>query len=212
MKKLIAMLLVLIMVLSLVPMSASARSWKDYTDVELGKDGKWYGVKDGKTPVALTDAEVEAYLAYVAYEDHPHPDDTDAHTFNGYGFNTKYHWLECACGCKISMERHVDPLDTTDDTCTCGYHFSDNAELVVLWLEGAFPITDFNKDVHEYTINAHTYMDFKEVKISTFTYDSEATVEYPEDLTLKEGENVFEIKVTAENKKVTEVYTVTVVK
>ena len=57
-----------------------------------------------------------------------------------------------------------------------------------------------------------TYKDIKEIKISTNTFDSEATVELPEDLTLKEGENKFEIKVTAENKKVTKVYTVIVTK
>ena len=41
----------------------------------------------------------------------------------------------------------------------------------------------------------------KEIKIVTSTYDSQATVELPEDLTLKEGENKFEVKVTAENQK-----------
>ena len=138
--------------------------------------------------------------------------DPNVHTFSGYGFDTKYHWLECACGCKISMERHVDPKSTTDDVCTCGYKFSDNADLSVLWIDGAFPINNFNKDVTEYEVKAHTYKEFKEAKISTFTYDSEATVEYPKDLTLKAGKNVFEIKVTAENQKVTKTYTVTVVK
>ena len=50
--------------------------------------------------------------------------------------------------------------------------------------------------------------DVKEIKVSTRTFDSEATVELPEDLTLKEGENKFDIKVTSENQKVTKVYTV----
>ena len=99
-----------------------------------------------------------------------------------------------------------------DSICTCGYKFSDNADLSVLWIDGAFPIKNFKKDVTEYEVKAHTYKDFEEVKFSTFTYDSEATVEYPEDLSLKAGKNVFEIKVTSENLKVTKTYTVTVVK
>ena len=111
------------------------------------------------------------------------------------------------------MERHVDPKNTTDDTCVCGYHFSDDADLVTLWLDGCLGLEDFRKDVYEYETKAYTYKDVQKIKrIATRTHDSQATVELPEDLTLKEGENKFEIKVTAENQKVTNIYTVTVIK
>ena len=125
----------------------------------------------------------------------------------GYASNAKYHWLECPCGCKISMEPHVDPKDAVGDYCTCGYHFSDNADLVTLWVDGCPPIKKFDKNTTEYKLDAYTYKDVKEIKVSTRTYDSEATVELPEDLTLKEGENKFEVKVVAENQKNSKIYT-----
>ena len=59
---------------------------------------------------------------------------------------------------------------------------------------------------------AYTYKDVKEVKISTRTADSQATVELPEDLTLKEGTNVIPVKVIAENQKNTKTYTLTIIK
>lgn len=110
------------------------------------------------------------------------------------------------------MEPHVDPKDAKDDYCTCGYHFSDNADLVTLWINGCPPIKNFNKNTTEYKLNAYTYKDVKQIKISSRTFDSEATVELPEDLTLKEGSNTFEIKVVAQNQKVTKTYTVTITK
>ena len=64
----------------------------------------------------------------------------------------------------------------------------------------------------QYKLNAYTYKDVKEIQISTRTFDSEATVELPEDLTLKAGENKFEVKVTAENQKVTKIYTLIITK
>jgi hypothetical protein len=137
----------------------------------------------------------------------------DMHTYDGgYGYNTDYHWIECICGCKISVTPHVNPKDAKDDYCVCGYHFSDDADLVVLWIDGCPGIKNFNKNTTEYELNAYTYKDVKEIRIVTKTNDSEATVELPEDLTLKAGKNTFEVKVTAENQKVTKTYTVTVVK
>ena len=135
-----------------------------------------------------------------------------AHEFGGYDCDTKYHWKECACGVKIGMEPHVDPLDTDDNYCICGYHFSDNADLVTLWVKGCPGIKYFNKNKTEYKLNAYTYKDVKEIKVATTTFDSEATVELPEDLTLKDGENKFEVKVTSENQKVTKVYTLNITK
>lgn len=221
MKKLFAMLLALTLLLSLVPMTAAADSWWDYQGFKPSGNGSEnvIGILANGEQVEMTPEDFDRlyneYSSYLATHKEMRKaamHDPNKHSFNGYGSNAKYHWLECACGCKIGMEPHVDPLKAENDTCICGYQFSDNADLVVLWIDGAFPIKNFKKDVTEYEVKAHTYKDFKEVKISTFTHDSEATVEYPEDLTLKEGKNVFEIKVTSENQKVTKTYTVTVVK
>ena len=191
MKKMLSFLLALLMVISLLPVMASA--------------------KTGNAPEAISGGpgtnEPEKSAPIPVYYHDP-----NAHDYDGYGCNTKYHWKLCACGCKISVEPHVDPKDAKDDYCICGYHFSDDADLVVLWIDGCPGIKKFDKDTTEYKLNAHTYKDVKEIRIVTKTNDSEATVELPEDLTLKSGENKFEIKVTSENQKVTKIYTVTVVK
>ena len=82
----------------------------------------------------------------------------------------------------------------------------------MLFRSGCPPIKGFNKNKTEYTLNAYTYKDVKSVKISTRTFDSQATVELPEDLTLKTGTNTIPVKVTAENQKATKTYTLTIVK
>lgn len=219
MKKIFALLLALTLLVSLIPMSVAADAWTDYASFKPINADKYLATKHtGETTEITTEhfeelmADYGAYLAYLEEQYKAAAHEPNNHSYNGYGSDTKYHWLQCACGCKISEELHIDPKNAPNDMCFCGYKFSDNADLTVLWIEGAFPIKNFNKDVTEYEVKAHTYKDFKEVKISTFTHDSEATVEYPSDLTLKDGKNVYEIKVTSENQKVTKVYTVTVVK
>lgn len=150
-------------------------------------------------------------LAVVAEEEDPANHEPEKHILSDQ-YNTKYHWQECPCGCKFGVEPHIDPKDAVDDYCTCGYHFSDNADLVTLWVKGCAPIEDFNKNKTEYTLHTYTYKDVKSVKISTRTFDSEATVELPEDLTLKEGSNTIPVKVISENQKVTKTYTLTIIK
>ncbi len=211
MKKLISMILVLVLLCSLIPMSAMAAT-EEVKYYLKGEDGKWYELIEDKVGPLVTDKELidaldkswNEYMASLNTVPVHGPMDHEL----GWNCNTKYHWKECACGARFGEELHVDPLDTEDDYCVCGYHFSDNADLVTLWIKGCPPIKDFNKNKTEYTLNAYTYKDVKEIKISKRTFDVGATVELPEDLTLKEGENKFEIKVTAENKKVTKVYTI----
>jgi len=220
MKKLISLLLVLLLVLSILPMAAFAegdsdagkKSWYSYKNIFVDKDGKHYGWNDSMDNMEpLSDEAVKEYKAHLAAQDKKPVHDPDEHSY-GWAWDLKYHWLQCACGCKIGMEPHVDPLDTEDDYCTCGKHFSSNADLVTLWIQGSYGIKNFNKNVTEYTIKGHTYKDFKNVRIATRTANCGATVELPENRDINEGENVFEIKVTAENKKVTKTYIVTVVK
>lgn len=220
MKKILSLLLALILVCSLLPLSAMAANTDEKLYIKNNYDGKWYEVIGDKVGDAVVDKDLIAALdkSLSEYLDKLEKESENAlpvhgpndHEY-GYASNAKYHWLQCACGCKISMEPHVDPLDTTDDYCTCGYHFSDNAELVTLWLKDCKELKNFKKNVYEYETDAYTYKDVSEIKrIATRTFDSEATVELPEDLTLKEGENKIEIKVIAENKKATQTYTVIV--
>ena len=214
MKKFISLLLALLLVCSLLPLSVMAAATEDKVYTKNEADGKWYEWADEKLGAVVTDKDLIASLdkslsEYLASLNKAGPivHTPQEHSF-GYASNTKYHWLQCVCGCQISMEPHVDPKDAVNDYCICGYHFSDNADLVTLWIDGCPPIKGFNKNKTEYKLNAYTYKDVKEIKIATTTFDSEATVELPEDLTLKDGENKFEVKVTSENQKVTKVYTV----
>lgn len=219
MKKLVSLLLVMVLVLALVPMTASAHNI-DYIRVDngnttgkpyyyIGIDGKQVGVTQKEYDVLL-----EAYKKCLIQKEEDFW--ASGHEPNDHAYrwerNAKYHWLYCPCGCKISMAPHVDPLETEDDICICGLKFSDNTDLVTLWVKNCPPIKNFNKNTTEYTLNAYTYKDVKEIEISTRTFDDFATVELPEDLTLKEGENTFEIKVIAPNKKATKTYTLTVIK
>ena len=224
MKKLVSLLLAMVLIFSLLPLSAMADTIEEKFYIKDTYTGKWYELVGNKPGPELTDKDLIASLdkswnEYMAELEKSKDDDDEAYVPHsssdkiiGYGSDTKYHWKQCSCGCKIGMELHVDPKDTTDDTCICGYHFSDNADLVTLWVKGCPGIKHFNKNTTEYKLNAYTYKDVKEIKISTRTHDSEATVELPEDLTLKEGENKFEVKVIAENQKVTKTYTLIITK
>ena len=133
------------------------------------------------------------------------------HKYNIVKHNLKYHWTECSCGYKIGIDRHVDPLDTDDDICTCGMHFSDNADLTTLWVKGCEEIEDFNKNVTDYTLKTVSYKSVKEIQIRARTFNAQSTVELPEDLTLKEGTNVFPVKVTSGNRKNIKTYTLTII-
>lgn len=228
MRKIISLLLALVLVISLIPVVAAASpavtiynpfieinenstTNNTITFISSTYDSSAGGGVPGVPEPTESKKEADPKKESDKKKEPPvyfHP--TGQHEF-GYASNSKYHWLQCACGCQIGMELHVDPLEATDDYCTCGYHFSDNAQLVTLWLKDCKELKDFSKDVYEYETDAYTYKDVKELKrIATRTYDSEATVELPEDLTLQEGTNKIEIKVTSENKKVSQVYTVIV--
>lgn len=208
MKKMICFLMALVMVLSLVPVMAAAEAHHtaETTTVTAAKKKQENHGSEAKKENKKGDKNDKGHHQG-KHKGKYHPAKHD-HEYNGYGSNPTYHWLQCPCGCKINVEPHVDPLETDDDYCFCGYHFSDNADLVTLWIDGCPPIQGFNKNKTEYKLNAYTYKDVQEIGVSTRTFDSEATVELPEDLTLKAGENKFEIKVVAENQKDTKVYTV----
>lgn len=212
MKKLISLLLVLVLAIAMLPLAVCAEESTTTTNTYVLDGSTWYEITQPEKRTEVTDKTLitELWAAYNAQKSEP-VHDPNKHEYS-VAYNTKYHWLQCPCGCKISMEHHIDPKDAANDYCTCGYHFSDNADLVTLWVDGCPPIKDFNKNKTEYTLNAYTYKDVKSVKISTRTFDSEATVELPEDLTLKTGTNTIPVKVTAENQKATKTYTLTIIK
>lgn len=128
------------------------------------------------------------------------------------GFTRVYHWDICECGATRNKVHHIDPATDADKICVCGYHFSDNAQLTTLWLDHVVMEPVFNKEITDYTGTVQTYMEANETRITAYTFDALATVELPTNLELKEGPNVFQIKVTAEDKTATKTYTVKAVK
>lgn len=128
------------------------------------------------------------------------------------GYNRIYHWSICACGKTTNEVRHVDPATDADKICTCGYVFNNNAQITTLWFNDMNLSPRFSKDIYEYTAETVTWKDVTETSITVKTFDARATFQLPEDLTIREGANKFEILVTAEDKTTTQVYTILAVK
>lgn len=221
MKRLISTLLALVLLLSALPLAASAaaKPIQDYESVVhqqqagTGACISTYTYADGKVVVTYQDkvtySNVEGYekddvlvrgttgnVTYIAAHVH------------GYEWtvNRDGHFYRCKCGAKHNFAEHTMG---SDGKCICGYTFMDNADLTVLWMSGIKLVPGFKKDVTEYE-GKLLVKDLEETKISAFSFDGKAKIELPEDLTLKKGTNTFEIKVTAENGKDTKTYTVTV--
>lgn len=123
-----------------------------------------------------------------------------------------YHWDTCACGYVGNKEHHVDPATDADKICVCNYKFSDNATLTTLWLENVVPTVPFRPEITDYTGEVITYQEVDATRITVWAFDDLATITLPTDLSIKEGSNVFTIKVTAEDKTTTKTYTFNAVK
>ena len=136
---------------------------------------------------------------------------THKHSYQ-FGYGRIHHWNICACGHTTNEVKHVDPAKDADKVCTCGYAFSNNADLTTLWLSDMVLSPRFNKDVTEYIGEVRTYLDVTSTKITAFSFDQLATIALPENLEIKEGANKFQITVTAEDKATTKTYTVIAVK
>jgi len=134
-----------------------------------------------------------------------------AHSYKK-AFDRIYHWDTCSCGYVGNKEHHVDPATDADKICVCNYKFSDNATLTTLWLDNTVPAVPFTPEVTEYTGEVITYQEVDATRITARAFDDLATIELPTDLSIKEGPNVFTIKVTAEDKTATKTYTFTAVK
>lgn len=223
MKKIISALLALILLLSALPLAASAatvniKGYESATHIQQAGTGGFittYEFANGK--------KVVAHDGKVIYSDYSSIAKNDiigkatgkkeiwiaahAHEFE-WTVNRDGHFYRCTCGDKMSFQEHTMGAD---GKCVCGYTFMDNADLTVLWMSGIKLSPTFKKDVTEYE-GKLLIKDLEETKISAFSFDAKANIELPKDLTLKKGTNTFEIKVTAENGQVTKTYTVTVEK
>ena len=128
------------------------------------------------------------------------------------GYNRIYHWSICECGKTTNEIRHVDPATDADKICTCGYKFNDNAQITTLWFTDMNLSPRFSKDIYEYTAETVSWKDVTKTSINAKTFDALAKLQLPEDLTVKDGANKFEILVTAEDKTTTQVYTIIAIK
>lgn len=203
MKKIISLVLLLVLALSLIPMTAAAATptldtnrYVTYTQ----KDGTYF-IADRTTGEVVFSCTGAANISENYLHDH------------AFGFTTNRdgHFIGCSCGLRGAVDPHDDPATAADGKCWCGYTYMDNADLTVFWFSGMTMTSRLNKEKTEYTAkvwNPNT----TELKGTIKTFDARATVEWPEDLTIKEGTNTFEFKVTAEDTKTTKTYTLTVEK
>lgn len=223
MKRIISALLVLILLLSALPLAASAakvtvEGYDKVTHVQKAGTGGFvstYKFKDG-TKIITNDGTV-TYSNYkgVAVNDviTQGAGGTETwiaahlHEFE-WTVNRDGHFYRCKCGSKHNFAEHTMGAD---GKCICGYTFMDNADLTVLWMRGIKLSPSFKKNVTEYE-GKLLVKDLEETAISAFSFDGKAEIELPKDLTLKKGTNTFEVKVTAEDGKTTKTYTVTVEK
>jgi len=136
---------------------------------------------------------------------------THKHNYK-FGYSRIYHWNICDCGHTTNEIRHVDPAKDSDKICTCGYKFSNNAELTTLWFTNMLLSPNFSKETTEYIGNVRTYLDVTSTTITAKPFDALATVEVPENTEIHEGANKFVIHVTAEDKTTTKTYTVIAIK
>lgn len=219
--RMFTLLLALVLLVGALPMAACAVTLSGYnnaTHIQQAGSGafvSYYDFDDGRV-IVDTDGKI-TYSNVPCYKVGATVSGTDGgpstwiaahiHEYE-WTVNRDGHCYRCACGAKKQFARHTD---SGDGTCQCGYKFMTNADLTVLWMRGIKLSPAFKKDVTEYE-GTLTMQDLEETRISVFSFDAKATVELPEDLTLKEGTNTFQIKVTAEDGKTTKTYTVKVTK
>lgn len=220
--RMFSLVLALVLLVSALPMAACAvtmKGYKDATHIQQSGTGGFvssYVFDDGTKVITDVNGKITSstHPDYKVGESITKVDGVsgtwiDAHIHEYEWFsNRDGHGYRCKCGAKSNFAKHTD---SGDGTCQCGYKFMTNADLTVLWMRGVKLSPAFKKDVTEYE-GTLTMKDLEETWISVFSFDAKATVELPENLTLKEGTNTFQIKVTAEDGKTTKTYTVKVTK
>lgn len=224
-RRMLSVLLALVLMLSVLPLAASAASVQDWTWRLITRDTTEYHFEDSTYVIYdnssgwITASTHEDYDAQVTDQYNPgesapvirNMDRTHVHLF-GLEMNRDGHYTGCICGARQdNITPHVDPRDAVDGRCTCGYKFMDNADLSVLWISNVTLDSAFDPDDIEYNATL-VNKDAKAVNISAFTSDARAELEVSGDMILKSGANVISLKVTAEDGKTAKTYTVTVVK
>lgn len=208
MKKTISLLLVLVLLLSLIPLGASAAegwAWRLIT-----RDTTEYHYADGTYVIYdnskgwIVESTNPAYKVQVT--DQYNPGDPDCIITNysihdhayGWEFSRDGHFLACSCGLrKGDVIPHDELKDAVDGRCVCGYKYVDDATLSVLWISGVKLDKPFNAKTTEYKASL-VNPDTQAVNISAFTTDAKADLEVSGDMILKSGTNTITLKVTAE--------------
>lgn len=208
MKKHISLLLALILMLSLIPMGASAAegwAWRLIT-----RDTTEYHYEDGTYVIYdnskgwIVESTNPDYKAQVTDQYNTGDPDyiiTDTsihdHVF-GWEISRDGHFIGCFCGLrKGSIIPHDDVKDAVDGRCVCGYKYMDDATLNVLWISGVKLDKPFSPKNTEYKATLLN-KDTEAVNISAFTTDAKADLEVSGDMILKSGTNTIQLKVTAE--------------
>lgn len=222
MKKTISLLLALVLLLSLIPMSAFAA--EDWAWRLITRDTTEYHYEDGTYVIYdnskdwIIESTNPAYKAQVT--DQYNPGDPDCiitnyepheHLF-GWEISRDGHYMGCLyCGLrKGDIIPHGDIKDAVDGRCVCGYKYMDDATLNVLWISGVKLDKAFDADTTEYKATLIN-KDTKAVNISAFTTDAKAELEVSGDMILKTGTNTITLKVTSET-GTENTYTVTIEK
>lgn len=221
MKKTISLLLALVLLLSLIPMGASAAegwAWRLIT-----RDTTEYHYEDGTYVIYdnskgwILESTNPAYEVQVSDKYNTGDPDyiiTDYtihdHTY-GWEISRDGHFLGCYCGLrKGDIIPHDAYKDAVDGRCVCGYKYMDDATLNVLWISGVKLDKPFKPGTTEYKATLLD-KDTKAVNISAFTTDAKAGLEVSGDMILKSGTNTITLKVTAET-GTENTYTVTIEK
>lgn len=201
-RRILAALLALVLAFAAIP-AASAATLFDV--IATNNRYVTYMQPDGSCYVCdrITGAVITSWSADVpTSKNHLHE-----HAF-GFDINRDGHFIGCSCGIRGAVDPHLDPKDAEDGKCWCGYTYMTNADLTVMWFSGMTLSPRFTGSKTEYTARVWN-PNLTELTGTIKSMDARATIEWPEDLTIKEGTNTFEIKVTAEDGKTTKTYTVT---
>ena len=208
MKKHISLLLALILMLSLIPMGASAAegwAWRLITrdTTEYYYEDGTYVIYDNSKGWILESTNPDYKTQVTDQYNTGDPDyiitdySIHDHVF-GWEISRDGHFIGCFCGLrKGNVIPHDDVKDAEDGRCVCGYKYVDDATLNVLWISGVKldkPFSPKNTEYKATLLNKNT----EAVNISAFTTDAKADLEVSGDMILKSGTNTITLKVTAE--------------
>lgn len=222
--RILSALLVLVLLVSMIPMAASAATVEDWTWRLIARDYTQFHFEDGTyvtvdnekgwiTESTNDDYDVDVSDKYNTGDPAPvlkFEDPYHVHTW-GQEISRDGHFTGCVCGARQgNIIPHVAVEDAVDGRCVCGYKFVDDACLNVLWISNVKLDSAFTAKDTEYKATL-VNKDAKAVNISAFTRDARATLEVSGDMILKEGINTITLKVTAED-KTENTYTVTIEK